>query len=256
MNNTPLQTWLDRDGKLLRLRLDRPNANIIDAAMIKALDTALAAQENNKDLLAVLLDHSGPHFSFGASIEEHFPEQMADMLAVLHGLLKRMLAFPCPIMVAIHGQCLGGGLEVALAGSMILASPGAKLGQPEIKLGVFAPAASCLLPERIGPAAAEDLLYTGRSVGAEEALRMRLADRIADDPEAAALAWFDQYYAPLSASALRFAVKAARGALAHRVSQRLDEVEHLCGVELIKTKDALEGLVAFQEKRLPNWSNC
>ncbi len=255
MTDSPLQTWLDRDGKLLRLRLDRPKANIIDAAMIKALDTALAAQENNKDLSAVLLDHAGPHFSFGASIEEHFPDQMAGMLAVLHGLLKRMLAFPCPILVAVRGQCLGGGLEVALAGSMILVSSDAKLGQPEIKLGVFAPAASCLLPERIGPAAAEDLLYTGRSVGADEALRMGLADRVADDPEAAALAWFDAYYAPLSASAIRFAVKAARGALARRVAERLDEVEHLCGVDLIKTKDALEGLVAFQEKRPPQWSN-
>ncbi|EME69957.1 Cyclohexa-1,5-dienecarbonyl-CoA hydratase [Paramagnetospirillum caucaseum] len=256
MTDTPLQTWLDRDGRLLRLRLNRPKANIVDAAMIKALDAALAAQKGNKNLSAVLLDHAGPHFSFGASIEEHFPDQMADMLAVLHGLLKRMLFYPCPILVAVRGQCLGGGLEVALAGSMILCSPDAKLGQPEIKLGVFAPAASCLLPERIGPAAAEDLLYTGRSVGADEALRMGVVDRVSEDPEAAALAWFDEHYAPLSACALRFAVKAARGALAHRVSLRLDEVERLCGVDLIKTKDMMEGLVAFQEKRPPEWSNC
>jgi cyclohexa-1,5-dienecarbonyl-CoA hydratase len=256
MTDSPIRTWLERDGKLLRLRLDRPKANIVDAAMIAALDSALAAQQGNKDLSAVLLDHSGPNFSFGASIEEHFPDQMPKMLAALHGLLKRMLAFPSPILVVVRGRCLGGGLELALAGTLIFAAKDATLGQPEIKLGVFAPAASCLLPERIGPSAADDLLLSGRTITAEEALRLRVVDRVAEDPEAAALAYFDEYLAAHSACALRFAVKASRAALVRRVSERLDEVERLCGVELIKTADALEGLVAFQEKRPPRWKNC
>lgn len=255
MTESPLKTWLDRDGKLLRLRLDRPKANIIDAAMIAALDSALAAQRGNGDLVAVLLDHSGPHFSFGASIEEHFPDKMAEMLALFHGLLKRMLDFPSPILVAVGGQCLGGGLELALAGTLIFAARDAKLGQPEIKLGFFAPAASCLLPERIGPSAADDLLLSGRSITAEEALRMRVVDRLAEDPQAAALAYFDEYLAPHSACALRFAVKASRAGLARRVGARLDEVEQLCGTDLVKTADALEGLLAFQEKRAPKWKN-
>jgi cyclohexa-1,5-dienecarbonyl-CoA hydratase len=254
--NSPLDARLDRAGRLLRLTLNRPKANIIDAAMIKALDQALAKHAGNAELSAVLLGHAGPHFSFGASIEEHFPDQMAAMLASLHGLLKRMLNYPCPILVAVRGQCLGGGLEVASAGSLIFAAPNAKLGQPEIQLGVFAPAASCLLPERIGQGAADDLLFSGRSVGADEALSMRLVDRVDEDPEAAALVYFDQHLAAHSACALRFAVKAAREAMVRRVSKRLDEVEHLCGVDLIQTHDALEGLTAFQEKRAPVWRNC
>jgi cyclohexa-1,5-dienecarbonyl-CoA hydratase len=256
MIGSPIQNWIEQDGKLLRLRLDRPKANVVDVAMISALDSALAAQEDNKDLSAVLLDHTGPNFSFGASIEEHFPDQMAKMLAALHGLLKRMLNFPCPILVAVRGQCLGGGLEVALAGTMIFAAKDAKLGQPEIKLGVFAPAASCMLPERIGSAAACDLLLSGRSISAEEALHIRLVDRVAEDPEAAALKYFNDHLASHSACALRFAVNAARGGLIRRLIGRLDEVEHLCAVDLIKTADALEGLVAFQERRPPKWKNC
>lgn len=256
MTESPARAWVERDGKLLRLRLDRPKANIVDAAMIAALDSALAAHQGDKDLLAVLMDSAGPHFSFGASIEEHFPDQMAGMLASLHGLLKRMLAYPCPILVAVRGQCLGGGLEVALAGTMIFAGRDAKLGQPEIKLGVFAPAASCLLPERIGPSAADDLLLSGRSVGAEEACGMRLVDRVADDPEAEAIRYFDAHLAEHSACAMRFAVRASRAALVRRLSERLDEVERLCGVDLVKTADALEGLVAFIEKRRPDWKNC
>lgn len=254
-SSPPLKVWLDRGGKLLRLRLTRPKANIIDAAMIAALDGALASHADNSNLQAVLLDHEGPHFSFGASVEEHFPDQIAKMLNALHSLIKRMLTFSCPILVAVRGQCLGGGLEVALAGSLIFGGQDAKLGQPEIKLGTFAPAASCLLPERIGQARSDDLLFSGRSVSAEEALRLGLIDRLADDPEALALAYFDEHLAAHSACALRFAVKAARGALARRVAERLDEVERICAEDLIRTEDMLEGLVAFTEKRPPRWRN-
>ena len=148
--SAPLKVWFDRDGTLLRLRLDRPKANIVDAEMIAGLDGALAEHLDNAGLAAVLLDATGPHFSFGASVAEHMPDQCADMLKALHGLVRRMLESPVPILVAINGQCLGGGLEVALAGQLLFAAPDASLGQPEMQLGVFAPAASCLLPERIG----------------------------------------------------------------------------------------------------------
>ncbi len=253
--NTPLEVNLDRDGRLLRLTLNKPKANIIDAVMIEAIDKALDEHADNADLSAVLLSHNGPHFSFGASIEEHFPDQMPLMIESLHNLLKKMLNFPCPILIAVNGQCLGGGLEVALAGSLIFASPDSMLGQPEIKLGVFAPAASCFLPERVGQGAADDLLFSGRSVSATEALSMRLVDRVADDPEAAALEYFDKHLVAHSACTLRFAVKASREAMVKRVSKRLDEVEQLCSVDLVKTHDLTEGLVSFQEKRAPVWRN-
>lgn len=255
MKEQQIRVWLERGGRLLRVRLDRPKANIIDATMIAALRAVFEEYATAPELLAVLVDHGGPHFSFGASIEEHFPEQMASMLSGLHGLLKCMLAFPRPILVSVRGQCLGGGLEVALAGGRLFVAPAARLGQPEIKLGVFAPAASCLLPERIGQSAADDLLFSGRSVSAEEALRMGLADQMDEDPEAAALAYFDEHLAAHSACALRFAVQASRTAMVRRVTERLDEVERLCATDLIATHDAVEGLTAFVQRRPPRWQN-
>ena len=150
----PLQAWLERDGRLLRLRLDRPKANILDAAMIGALEEAFAKQGSAEALRGVLIDAGGAHFSFGASIEEHLPEQCAAMLAGFHRLLLRLFASPVPVLVAIRGQCLGGGLELASAGHLLFAAHDAKFGQPEIQIGVFAPAASCLLPERVALAAA------------------------------------------------------------------------------------------------------
>jgi cyclohexa-1,5-dienecarbonyl-CoA hydratase len=255
MSEGPVGIWLDKDGCLLRLRLVRPKANIVDAAMIAALQGALTEHLPDPHLRAVLLDAEGPHFSFGASVEEHLPESCAAMLQQLHALILQILECPVPFMVAVKGQCLGGGLEVAAAGHLIFAAPATSLGQPEIKLAVFAPAASCLLPERIGQARAEDLLFSGRSIGAEEAHRIGLVDVIAEDPEQAALAYFDEHYAARSASSLRFAVRAARTGVNERIRAKLAAVERLYLEELMATHDAVEGLTAFIGKRPALWED-
>lgn len=255
MTDSPLKAWCERDGRLLRLRLARPKANLIDAAMIAALHGAFRAHAANRGLLAVLLDHEGPHFSFGASVEEHLPGRFAAMLEGLHALLGAMLDSPRPILVAARGQCLGGGLEVALAGHLVFLAPDAKLGQPEAKLGVFAPAASALLPGRIGQARAEDLLCSGRSIDAPSALAWGLAAELADDPSAAAAAYFDAHLADKSGSALALAVAAARGPFAAQAKARLLELEALYGERLMSTRDAREGLQAFVEKRPPQWQH-
>lgn len=251
----PLKVWHDRGGRLLRLRLNAPKANIIDAAMIAALDQSLATVEDDHALGAVLLDHAGPHFSFGASVEEHLPGQCADMLAVLHGLIKKMIASPVPILVAVAGQCLGGGLEVAMAGNLMFVHKDAKLGQPEIKLAVFAPTASCLMPRLMARAQAEDLLYSGRSISGARAAEIGLALAASDDPEAAALAYFDDHLAPRSASTLRFAVSAVRAPYVEAISADLDRVERLYLDGLMQSADAIEGLNAFVEKRRPKWEH-
>jgi len=254
--SSPLEVGLDRDGGLLRLRLNRPKANICDAAMIGALHAALKDHRAVPGLRGVLLTAAGPHFSFGASVEEHLAERCAAMLAALHALILEMVEFPAPILVAVRGQCLGGGLEIALAGGPIFAAPEAQFGQPEIKLGVFAPAASCLLPWRVSAVAAEDLLWSGRSIAAPHALAIGLVQMLADDPEAAALAWFDEHLAPRSAAALACAVAAARAPRVRELRERLAEVERLYLDRLMVTRDANEGLAAFLAKRAPVWEHC
>lgn len=255
MTEGPLKVWREKDERLLRLRLNRPKANIIDAEMIAALDGAFGRIADDPDVHAVLLDHEGPHFSFGASVEEHLPDHCADMLKGLHGLIKKMLFCPAPVLVAVNGQCLGGGLEVALAGNLIFVNADAGLGQPEIKLAVFAPAASCLLPRLAGQQASEDMLFSGRSISGAEAARLGIALQADADPQTAALAYFDEHLAGLSASSLRFAVTAARRNFAEQVSADLDRVEKLYLDELMKSADAPEGLRAFVEKRPPLWKH-
>lgn len=255
MSESPLRVSLEKDGQLLRLKLARPKTNIVDAEMIAALEHALAENLNSAALKAVLLCADGPHFSFGASVEEHLPDQCADMLKSLHALILRIVDSPVPVLVAVRGQCLGGALEVAAAGHLIFAAPDAKLGQPEIKLGVFAPAASCLLPLRIGQVRAEDLLLSGRSIGAEEAYQYGLISYIDDDPEAAALRYFDEHLVLLSTSSVGLALAAVRGSTQVAIRQRLGEVESLYLDKLMNTSDAVEGLTAFIERRPPEWEN-
>ena len=252
---TPLRVWYEAEGRLLRLQLSRPKANLIDAAMIDALDRELADHLDNPGLSAILLDAEGPHFSYGASVEEHLPGRCEAMLTGLHGLVLRMVEAPVTILVAARGQCLGGGLEVALAGHLFFAAPDAVLGQPEMKLGVFAPAASCLLPELIGPARAFDLLVSGRTISGTEAAAMGIAQEAAADPDQAALAYFDEHLRPKSASSLRYAIKAARSDYAARVKAKIKSLERLYLDELMKTHDAIEGLGAFVAKRAVQWQH-
>ncbi len=250
-----LKTWFEAEGRLLRLRLNRPKANLIDAVMISALDNALIEHLENPELGAIVLDAEGPNFSFGASVDEHLPSQCAAMLHSLHRLVLRMVDAPVPILVAIRGQCLGGGLEVALAGHLIFVAPDASLGQPEIKLGVFAPAASCLLPELIGPTRALDLLITGRSITGTQAAAIGLAHEVSADPEGAAVGYFERHLKAKSASSVREAVKAARLDYAARIEAKLASVERLYLDDLMKTHDAVEGLEAFIAKRAVQWTH-
>jgi cyclohexa-1,5-dienecarbonyl-CoA hydratase len=251
--NQPLRVWFESEGRLLRLRLNRPKANLIDAAMIGALDAALEKHLRNATLAAALLDAEGPHFSFGASVEEHLPGQCAAMLKSMHKLILRLVESPVPILVAVRGQCLGGGLELSMAGHLLFVHPEAALGQPEIKLGVFAPAASCLLPEIAGPARAFDLLLSGRSISGAEAVAMGIAREAAADLERAALGYFHGHLAPKSASSLRHAVRAARVDYAARVKTKMAAVERQYLDELMKTRDAVEGIEAFIAKRPAQW---
>ena len=253
MSKSPLKVWLEREGRLLRIRLATPKANIVDIAMIEAFEATMQQHEVSNRLMCIIIDHEGPHFGYGASIPEHLPDQVDELVTKLHRMIKRMLAFPVPIIVLVRGQCLGGSLEVVIAGHLIMAAPDAVFGQPEVRLGTMAPVGSCLLPERIGRAHAEDLLLSGRSISAAEAKTLGLVNVVADDPEAAALAYFDTHLAGHSASSLRFAVRAVRRALVARVAPELDAVEAIYLKEMMNTPDPVEGLQAFMEKRKPVW---
>lgn len=243
-------------GALWRVTLGGSKGNIIDAALMEALTAVFAEAGRPPALKALLLEGQGKHFSFGASVPEHLPGQVGDMLRRFHGLLLALLDSHVSVLAAVRGQCLGGGLELVMLCQRVFAAPDARLGQPEIVLGVFAPVASVMLPERVGRRHAEDLCLSGRTVAADEALAMGLVDELADDPAEAALVYARQHLLPRSASSLRCAVRALRVGLRARFAAELPAVERLYLDELMATHDAVEGLHAFLEKRAPAWRDA
>jgi len=254
--DAPVRVEPTDEGFLWRVFLGGSKGNILDGKAMEALRRVFEAAGREPGLRAVILEGEGKHFSFGASVPEHLPGQVAGMLASFRETLLALFDSHVTHLAAVRGQCLGGGLELVTCCHRIFASPEAKLGQPEIQLGVFAPVASLLLPERIGRGPAEDLCLSGRVVGAEEAARMGLVDALADDPGEAAVAWAREHLLRHSAASLRFAVRAARVGLRRRLASGLEELERLYLDELMETKDALEGLESFLEKRVPAWRNA
>lgn len=244
------------DGAIWRVLLATPKANIVDMEKVEILTAIFERAGQAAGLKAIVIEGEGPHFSFGASVQEHLPDQVQSMLRGFHGLFGRMLDASVFTLAAVRGQCLGGGLELVFFCNRVVASPDAKLGQPEIMLGVFAPVASVALADRVGRGAAEDLCISGRSVSAEEALRIGLADEVADDPSEAALAYARKHLLSKSASSLRMAQRAVRRDFGERFRREIAEVERMYLEELMATADANEGLNAFLAKREPQWKNA
>ena len=242
-------------GAIWLVTLNAPKGNVLDRAMGAALtDTFLDAAER-PNLCAIVLTGAGDHFSFGASVKEHLPGEVDQMLPEFHRLIVSLFDASIPTLAAVRGQCLGGGMELALACQRIIASPEAKFGQPEVNLGVFAPVASLLLPERVGRARAEELCLTGRVIAADEASRIGLVDSIAPDPVEAALDWVRANLLSKSASSLRLALRALRQTHRERFVADLERLERLYLTDLMATHDATEGLKAFLEKRPAQWRN-
>jgi cyclohexa-1,5-dienecarbonyl-CoA hydratase len=240
-------------GAIWRAGLAAPKANILDARMVAGLTRVAERAREERGLKAVVIEGDGPNFSYGASVEEHLRDRVEGMLRGFHDLFRAILASAVPHLAAVRGQCLGGGLELASFCHRVFASPGAKLGQPEIALGVFAPVASVALVERVGRGAAEDLCLSGRSLDATEALRIGLVDEVVEDPGAAALAYARAHLLPRSAASLRHAVRGVRAGFERRFREEIAALERLYLEELMATADANEGLAAFLEKRKPAW---
>ena len=244
------------DGAWWRLTFGHTKGNILDDGVMRALTQRFREARDARSLKAIVIQGAGDHFSFGASVQEHLPDRVEAMLVQFRELLVAVLESSRVVIAAVRGQCLGGGLELATLAHRIVAHTDATLGQPEISLGVFAPAASILLPMRIARAHAEALCLTGTPVSATEALDMGLVDEVTDgDPAEAALAWARAHLADKSASSLRLAVQAIRADLVDAVTRRLPVMERLYLDELMRTADAQEGLKAFLEKRPPRWSD-
>ena len=255
MAHHKLRIEAGKDPAVLRLVLDAAPGNILDLEMIEALRDAVRQAAANRDLKAVVFEGAGEHFSYGASIPEHRAGEIERVLPRFHDLFRELFDLGRPLVAVVRGRCLGGGLELAAFCNWIFAAASAQFGQPEIRLGVFAPVASLVLRERVGRSVAEALCLTGQIVLAEDALELGLVDYLAEDPREAADVWIEQNLLLHSAAALHHAVRALRQPMRAAFLEDLAAVERIYLEDLMHTEDAREGIAAFLEKRPARWQN-
>jgi cyclohexa-1,5-dienecarbonyl-CoA hydratase len=253
---SPIRFETQRDGQIERIILDRPPGNILDLEMFAAIRARLAGIGKDPGRRKLLVfEGAGANFSYGASVQEHLPEQAGEMLKAFHLLLSELDALSIPTAAVVRGQCLGGGLELAAWCGRVFCEPAARFGVPEVKLAVFPPIGAIVLPWRAGGAAATEMILSGESVGGEEAARLRVADVCTADPEAALRDWFTKELEPKSAIAVRMAWLAVRLTLGRRLLTDLPVLEKLYLEVLMRHRDPVEGLQAFLEKRTPAWED-
>ena len=254
-----LRVGLLEGDTLLRVVLDKPKGNVLDSGVMGELSAVLGEHRDRRALRLVVLRGAGGNFSYGASVEEHRKEQAPGMLSAFHALVRRVAGYPVPVAALIEGQCLGGGFELALACHLLFATPSARLGCPEIKLGVFPPVLAALGARQLGGLVADRMLLTGETIGAGEAKSLGLLTAVFedDDPEEALLGWYRENLAPLSAFALRQGTRAARegsGFLAE-LDRALEATEGQYVEEVLASHDGNEGVEAFLERRKPRWED-
>ena len=243
------------DG-LARLTLDRPPVNVLTTAMMEELAEALSAASARDDVRVIRLDAAGKHFCAGVDVLDHEGDRLAPMMRALAELFLAFERTPQPIVAVVQGACLGGGLELVLACDLAVASSRATFGQPEIKLGVFAPPASVLLPRVAGWGVARGILLTGEPIEASDAKACGIVHAVAEpetlDTEAAR---FVDGLLALSGATLRQAKRAIAEAAGLPLRSAHERVHEIYLEELMATADAAEGLRAFVEKRPPVWTH-
>jgi len=253
----PVAVAWNSDDTRAALTIFHAKGNIVTADMVAALRSALDELATNPRLKLITLEGAGADFSFGASIPEHAPDQIGSVLPEMHRLVGDLLDAPAVTAAIVRGRCLGGGFELALACDFIFAAADAVFGLPEIALGVFPPAASALLPLRIGASRATRAILTGESRGAADWLHAGLLELVAPAGELTTEVdrWFARHLSGRSAAALRHAAGAARLDLSIRVARTLPMLERLYLDDLMRTADAVEGIDAFMNRRAPSWKH-
>ena len=242
---------LEVEDGVATIRLDRPPMNALSVLVQAGIKAAAAEASERKDVRAVVV-YGGPKvFAAGADVKEMVGwdyQEAVDRSAALQSAFTAVARIPKPTIAAVTGYALGGGCELALCCDLRVIGDNAKLGQPEILLGIIPGAGGTQrLPRLVGPARAKELIFTGRFVGAEEALRIGLADKVVapDDVYTEAMTLARQL-----AAGPPYALRAAKEAIDRGLEVDLDtglDIERVQFTALFATEDRATGMASFVE---------
>ena len=246
------------DERVARITFRRPPVNILNIAMMREINDALSLCSRERDLVAIVFDAAADcrAFSAGVAVEEHAEETIFQMLDSFHGIFRNLEQIARPVIAVVDGAALGGGCELVMACDIAIATERSRFGQPEIKLGVFPPVAAVLLPSVVGDKRAREMMLTGELFEATEAERIGLINyAVAVDQLQPKTDELLAKLRNLSAIALEHTKRAIDAGRGRSIDTALKDVEDMYLHELMKTRDATEGINAFMEKRKPAWQN-
>lgn len=248
---------LEREGRIVRLVLARPPLNVLTIDMLREVAAAADLVADDPEVSVLAITGEGRAFCAGVDVADHTEDRVDEMIRVFHEALLRVRSLELPVIAVVNGAALGGGLELALACDIILARSGARIGQPEILLGVLPPFAAAVLPALVGRARAMDICLTGRTFPGDEAKEMGLVQHVwPDDDFAQASEEYMRSLSELSRPVLRLTKRATVAGAEGSLKDALPAVERIYLDELMHLEDAREGLTAFLEKRPPVWKGC
>ena len=234
------------------LRVDRPKMNALDIQVQEEIRAAAHEATARDDVRAVVVYGGEKVFAAGADVKEMAGMSHAEMVARaghLQSAFTAVARIPKPVVAAVTGYALGGGCELALCADIRIAGEGATLGQPEILLGIIPGAGGTQrLTRLVGTSRAKDLIFTGRFVKADEALRIGLVDQVVPDDEVytAARTWAGQF-----TKAAALAMRAAKESIDRGIEVDLDtglEIERAQFAALFATEDRTAGMTSFVEQ--------
>ncbi|MBN8208534.1 enoyl-CoA hydratase [Bacillus sp. NTK071] len=251
---------LTNENKVAHVTLNRPPANAVASDVLKELSEVLSNIEEDPETKVVLISGEGKFFSAGADIKEFTTVSSEEGFAELGGfgqqLFDKMEAFPKPIVAAIHGAALGGGLELAMACHIRLVTEKAKLGLPELQLGLVPGfAGTQRLPALVGKAKATEMLLTSEPITGNEAVALGLANQVYSEedllPKAKELA---EKIAMKSAVAVNYALKLLTYSKSEQFDEGVQKEREYFG-KAFASEDGQEGIRAFIEKRKPHFQD-
>jgi cyclohexa-1,5-dienecarbonyl-CoA hydratase len=243
----------DRVG---RIAFSRPPLNVFHIPMMKEINRALESVLGVREVVAIVFE-SAPGtraFSAGVAVEDHAQNTVYQMLEEFHQIFRALDEAGKPTIAVVDGPAFGGGCELVTGCDIAIASDRSRFGQPEIKLGVFPPIGTVLLPRVIGDKRAREMVLTGEIIGAQEALTMGLVNYVVKPEDLAAKTEeVLNRFRELSACTLEIARHALDIARDQPLIAALNKVEDIYLNDLMRTQDATEGIRAFIEKRKPSW---
>lgn len=249
---------IKHDGHVGFLTINRPDKlNALSREVLMDLRTGVAELGSRHDVRVVILTGAGKAFVAGADIAamtRMTPAEAREFASLGHEVFDALETMSCPVIAAVNGFALGGGCELALACDFIYASSKAKFGQPEVSLGVIPGfGGTQRLPRRVGPALARELVFTGKMIGADDALRIGLVNAVFDPEDLLAQA---TQTAEEIASKGPLAVAASKRVIRDGMDRPLPDanaLERNAFGTCFETGDQREGMAAFLEKRSPSF---